>query len=848
MIGKLLRAGIVVFVLFGSVLAMKNVMASSGASVSAVPSAQMVTPGANFVVDVSVTTSTPTLGIQFAVSWDPTKVKCTSVQEGTFYSSFVQQNSSMGMSEIDIPSSPTADNTAGKFPSSGTFEIGLLSTFNNVTQVNMGPTGTGNVYILNMTALSGASGTATFTLSSVGLADNGYPQADLNPTINDGQVTISNATSTPSPTITGFTPATGGSGTTVTINGTNFQNLTGVSFGGTAAQSYTANSGGTQITAVVGTGSTGNVTVANLGGSVNSTSSFTFVAAPTITSFSPAIGGQGKTVTIIGTNFTSSSVVKFGTAADGSGGVAASSVTVNSAGTSISAIVASGATGYVNIVTAGGAVTDTSTQFTFAQVPTISSFSPQTGSAGTAITITGTNFINGDDTVTIGGVAAGVTGYTNTQINATVSSGATSGNVSVTTPGGTATLSGFTVTTTSTTSTTTTTTTTSTTTTTTPTTTTTSTTTTPTTTATSTTTTPTTTTASTTMAITATTPSVTTLTTTTIPALIPSSSLATNSGQGTSAEVSGNITTLDLSQSMDTSGMLHADFLQGNVRYSGNNQIIDLGIKSGTKIVSGEDGSPVDSITIQPGTNVPAPPANRNIVSAVDFGPEGTIFSSPMTVVFGYDPTQVPNTTNPNNMSLECYNNVTNQWVNCDYTVDTQNHQITALISHFSLYAVMIPNTNGFMGVGWSLAAIIIIVVLVLGALVVYYFVRRTPRPAPQAAGALRPVNSVLTSNVSRSDAVAANESNSAQKITKVNWDDILPQNEVKSEPFKTRLEIVGGKIIISGGNKSSDIEIINNGESRVIISLDYDPVLHPRGVAKIITLGSASKNNEINE
>ena len=45
-----------------------------------------------------------------------------------------------------------------------------------------------------------------------------------------------------------------------------------------------------------------------------------------------------------------------------------------------------------------------------------------------------------------------------------------------------------------------------------------------------------------------------------------------------------------------------------------------------------------------------------------------------------------------------------------------------------------------------------------------------------------------------------------------------------------------------------TDIEIINNGDSRVIISLDYDPVLHPRGVAKIITLGSASKNNEINE
>ena len=47
-----------------------------------------------------------------------------------------------------------------------------------------------------------------------------------------------------------------GSGTSVVITGTNLTGATAVSFGGTAAQSFTVNSA-TQITAIVGSGSSG---------------------------------------------------------------------------------------------------------------------------------------------------------------------------------------------------------------------------------------------------------------------------------------------------------------------------------------------------------------------------------------------------------------------------------------------------------------------------------------------------------------------------------------------------------------------------------------------------------------
>jgi len=67
------------------------------------------------------------------------------------------------------------------------------------------------------------------------------------------------------PSITSFTPTTASTGTTVTITGTDFDAITGVSFGGVAAASYTVTSS-TSITAVVAGGASGNIAVTNSAG------------------------------------------------------------------------------------------------------------------------------------------------------------------------------------------------------------------------------------------------------------------------------------------------------------------------------------------------------------------------------------------------------------------------------------------------------------------------------------------------------------------------------------------------------------------------------------------------------
>ena len=85
---------------------------------------------------------------------------------------------------------------------------------------------------------------------------------NYNITFNSANFTINTALP---PTITSFLPVSATAGETVTITGTNFYNVTDVSFGGTAAASFNVISA-TSIQAVVGTGTTGSVSVTAMGG------------------------------------------------------------------------------------------------------------------------------------------------------------------------------------------------------------------------------------------------------------------------------------------------------------------------------------------------------------------------------------------------------------------------------------------------------------------------------------------------------------------------------------------------------------------------------------------------------
>jgi hypothetical protein len=143
-----------------------------------------------------------------------------------------------------------------------------------------------------------------------------------------------------------------------------------------------------------------------------------------ITGFSPPKGPVGTQVIISGSGFTGATAVKFnGTSA---------TFTVNS-DTQITATVPAGATtGPITVTGPGGTATST-TNFTV--TPAITGFSPTQGPVGTQVIISGSGF-TGATAVKFNGKSATFTVNSDTQITATVPTGATTGPITVTGPGG----------------------------------------------------------------------------------------------------------------------------------------------------------------------------------------------------------------------------------------------------------------------------------------------------------------------------------------------------------------------------------------------------------------------------
>jgi hypothetical protein len=256
-------------------------------------------------------------------------------------------------------------------------------------------------------------------------------------------VTGSGATT---PTITSFTPTSGtaSGGTKVTITGTHFSGsgstTTSVQFGSTTATSFSVTSP-TQITAVTEAHAAGTVTlkVTTNRGAATAGSDYKYTpATPTISSFTPTSGttSGGTSVTITGGDLLGATAVKFGT-------TTATSFAATSP-TQITAVTEAHVAGTVTlrVTTAGGTATAGSDYKYTAPTPTITSFTPTSGttSGGTSVTITGTGLF-GAAAVKFGTTAATSFAVTRpTQITA-VTEAHVAGTVTlrVTTAGGTAT-------------------------------------------------------------------------------------------------------------------------------------------------------------------------------------------------------------------------------------------------------------------------------------------------------------------------------------------------------------------------------------------------------------------------
>ena len=304
------------------------------------------------------------------------------------------------------------------------FVIGTKSgsTYSNNSNIYLNGSGSP----LTATAVTATAVTATIPAGS--LTSTGA----LSLTVQNPGGATSNAISVPvgAPTITSLSPSSTGAGTTasgstltVTVNGTNF-----VTGGSNPSKVYWDSTGltttyksATQLTVAV-LGSVLNATPSQVvtvhNGSVASSGTVFNVSGPAISSLSPAstlVGSASFTLTVTGTNFVASSVVKWGTTALTTVGTPTSTVIKATVGTGLLT-----PTGLYAVTVVNGSTA--STAVNFAVGPTIATLSPALASAGSApftLTVTGTNFAS-TAVVKWAGTALTTTYVSSTQVTASV--------------------------------------------------------------------------------------------------------------------------------------------------------------------------------------------------------------------------------------------------------------------------------------------------------------------------------------------------------------------------------------------------------------------------------------------
>lgn len=248
----------------------------------------------------------------------------------------------------------------------------------------------------------------------------------------------------PAPTVSGLTPAKGptAGGTAVIVTGTDFTNVSSVTIGGTSTSFSVSSATQMTVTTPARAAGVADLRVTTAGGTsdIVAADRFTYVAPPSISSLAPTAGptAGGTSVVITGTGLSEASAVSFG-------GVSATSFTQDSA-TQITAVSPAGTEGVVHVVvtTPGGdSATGTADEFTYAPTPTVTSVSPAAGptGGGNSVTIAGTG-LTAATAVKFGATnATGFTVNSATQITATVPAGSGIVDVTVTTAGGTSSVS-----------------------------------------------------------------------------------------------------------------------------------------------------------------------------------------------------------------------------------------------------------------------------------------------------------------------------------------------------------------------------------------------------------------------
>ncbi|MBJ7387853.1 MAG: IPT/TIG domain-containing protein, partial [Sphingomonadaceae bacterium] len=331
---------------------------------------------------------------------------------------------------------PTISQVSPNAGQSGTSVVITGTNFTGTPTVRFGTANATSVTVnstTQITAIAPSNATGVFNVSVITSA---------------GTATRANAfTYSQPPTIVSVSPNSGApaGGTSVTINGSNLTGATAVNFGTVPATSFTVTNSNA-ITAITPPGVAGfvNVSVTTPAGTATQPSAFNYASTePKINGVSPGSGSTagGNSVSINGQNLLGTTSVTFG-------GVPALYFSVSNPN-QITAYPPAGSLGTVDVgVTSPDGSVSSPNAYSYIDptAPTVTGLSPSQGllAGGNQVTISGSN-LTGATAVTFGGTAAtSFTVVNSGQIVAVAPAGVAAGpaTVVVTTPGGSASLSG----------------------------------------------------------------------------------------------------------------------------------------------------------------------------------------------------------------------------------------------------------------------------------------------------------------------------------------------------------------------------------------------------------------------
>jgi ABC-type oligopeptide transport system substrate-binding subunit len=221
------------------------------------------------------------------------------------------------------------------------------------------------------------------------------PDAAVGPiTVTTGGGTATSAHDfKPIPRLLASDPDPAQAGDTLTLTGTNLADATMLKLGAATLEIDGGDATELDADALPDTAVTGQLRVTTPGGT---SAPFTIHVRPTIDELSATEGTVGTTVTLTGNTFAGTSRVTFGAPA------AAASFHVVNRTTLTAKVPANAVSGPITVRNAGG---NTDSDDEFAVLPTVTSFSPASGAAGTTVTINGSGFADTNE-VSVGAVDA----------------------------------------------------------------------------------------------------------------------------------------------------------------------------------------------------------------------------------------------------------------------------------------------------------------------------------------------------------------------------------------------------------------------------------------------------------